>query len=121
MDGDGLKAWVQACVEAGQAAWPSLKLDPDVLARFLVERAAAEAPPALDRAADLYLACACAEGVHGAVEALERTHGEVVRRVLARLDPAQRFVDDALQILRERLFVGSAEVRPKIKDYAGRA
>jgi len=120
MDAPPLPADLRALVEAGQAAWPDLKLEARVLARFIRDRAGGELPPP-ERAADLFIACACVEGLRGAVEALERAHGDVIRRVLARSDRTHVLVDDAHKVVSERLFVGSAGTRPKIGDFAGRA
>jgi RNA polymerase sigma-70 factor (ECF subfamily) len=89
--------------------------------QFLAERAArGELPPA-PLAVDLYIACACAHGVPGAVDAFDRTFGDLMRRTFARGDRAKLFVDDAQQALRERLFVAADGARPKIAEYAGRA
>jgi len=121
-DAPALEEELRARVDAGRAAWPGLELDPRLFVRCLGERTQGGELPSAAHAADLYLACACAHGVGGAVEGLERAFGDVIRRVLARQDRAGILVDDAQQILRERLFVGAAGgVPPKIADYAGRA
>lgn len=108
---------------AGRAAWPGVPVDPVAFARHLAERVDPGADPAAALAAlagsDLYLACACAAGSPGAVEAF-------TRRFCADLGPALHRVgasgsaDDVRQILLERLFVGSAGSPPKIGAYSGR-
>jgi RNA polymerase sigma-70 factor (ECF subfamily) len=72
------------------------------------------------RAADLYLACACAERVRGAIEAFDRAHMSRVGMFLSQLRPSPSFVDDVRQVLRERLFVGKDGAAPRIAEYTGR-
>jgi RNA polymerase sigma-70 factor (ECF subfamily) len=120
-DGPALEAGLRARLEAGRAAWPTLSLDAHRFVAFLAARTEEAELPPLEHAADLYIACACAGGVDGAVALLDGAFGDMIRRVLARRDGSRELADDAQQVLRERLFVGSADARPKIADYAGRA
>src|SRR5947209_4360744 len=53
-----------------RAAWPDFELDEDVLARHVEGLTIDDA----DRAAELFLACACAHGEPKAVAALERRY-----------------------------------------------
>src|SRR5947199_2918002 len=75
-------------VAEGRAAWPDLA----VAAKDLVEFVARQVTPdlaeaALDglRPADLYLACACARGIAGAVAAFDREYMREVDIALARM------------------------------------
>jgi RNA polymerase sigma-70 factor (ECF subfamily) len=106
--------------EAGRAAWPGLSLDFDVFRRYL-ERHTPEGAPPSDHAADMYLACSCAYGVEGAVEAFESTFASDIARAVASIDPSQAFVEDTLQVTRERLLVRRGEEPCKMVEYAGRA
>lgn len=110
---------------AGAAAWPTLSLPPADFTAHLAQRIPAEASDlgaALDdlHAADLYLACACARGLPGAIAAFEATHGPVVVSFIERIDRAPAFVSEVMQLVRQRVFVGSVETPPRIRSYAGR-
>jgi RNA polymerase sigma-70 factor (ECF subfamily) len=106
---------VSSWVEAGRSAWPELAAHVDAEA-FAAWGRAREAGDEV-RAADLFLACACASGAPGALEAFERTVLVKVGSFVARIDGSAAFADELRQLLRTLLFVGAA---PKIADYAGR-
>jgi RNA polymerase sigma-70 factor (ECF subfamily) len=117
----GLAALTAKMERAARAAWPNVDLDGETFFAYLTERWPETV--ALDRwladahATDLYLACACAHGVDGALAAFDRAHLGMVADYLARSRPDAAFVDDVRQSLREKLFVGE---RPKIHEYSGR-
>jgi RNA polymerase sigma-70 factor (ECF subfamily) len=118
-DEAGLEIALRRLFEAGQKAWPGIDLGPEPFVRQLA--ACGAAGPLEDvRAADLYLACACAERVPRAVEAFDRAHLHQVGAYLSRLRPSAAFVDDVRQVLREKLFVGRGGAAPKIGEYNGR-
>jgi RNA polymerase sigma-70 factor (ECF subfamily) len=100
--------------EAGRTAWPELELPAAVFGDYLAARAL---EPDASHGADLYLACACATGLPGALAAFEATYVPMLPSYLARLRPSAELLDEVAQILRERLFVGP---KPKIADYAGK-
>jgi RNA polymerase sigma-70 factor (ECF subfamily) len=102
---------------AAREAWPGLEVTADDFARYLASHAAAGDPPP-DRAADLYLACACAARAPGALEVFERLLASAVARATARIDASRSFTDLVAQDLRTRLLVGDP---PKIAEYEGRA
>jgi RNA polymerase sigma-70 factor (ECF subfamily) len=109
----------------GAAAWPDLNLAPGDFAAHLAARIPAESSDlgaALDElhAADLYLACACARDVPGAIAAFEAAHGPMVASFIARIDRAPAFVSEVMQLVRQRVFVGSVDKPPRIQGYAGR-
>ena len=90
----------------------------------LVERFSGEDDPAEVmrglHAADLYLAFACAGGcprAHAEFEAHFMVH---VGRYVASVDASAAFVDELCQLLRDKLFVGTARTGPKLLDYSGR-
>jgi RNA polymerase sigma-70 factor (ECF subfamily) len=71
-------------------------------------------------AADVYLACACAAGDAQAIAALDRGYLSEVLAVLGRSGVERAAADEAVQRLRERLFVATDARRAKIADYSGR-
>jgi len=115
-------------VAEGRAAWPDLS----VPARDLVEFVARQLTPdladaALDglRPADLYLACACARGLPGAVAAFDRDYMREVDIALARMRIGPPRLNDVKQLVRQRLFVGGGTAGAptsagKISEYGGR-
>lgn len=106
------------------AAWPGVSVPRADFVAYLAERL----PPdrTLDEAAatlplaDLHLACACARSEPGAVEAFDAAYQGEVDRAFARVRPAGLAVDDARQVVRQKLFVGAGGRGPRIRDYAGR-
>ncbi len=120
------KLW--GLVAEGRAAWPELQLE----ARDLIEFVARQLTPdladaALDglRPTDLYLACACAKQLPGAVAAFDRDYMREVDIALARMRIGPPRLNDVKQLVRQRLFVGGgtsgAPTSPgKITEYGGR-
>lgn len=107
--------------EAGRAAWPALPLPADAFVAFVKSHGAgAESEPARLHAADLYVACACAEGIAGALDAFERSFGREIDAAIRRLTGTNDAADIG-QIVRERLFVAQAGRPAKIGLYSGRA
>jgi RNA polymerase sigma-70 factor (ECF subfamily) len=70
------------------------------------------------RPADLYLACACARGVDGALERFERMFGEEIARTAQRFERPGLPADDLIQSLRAKLFAmpGGDGVHPRAPD-----
>jgi RNA polymerase sigma-70 factor, ECF subfamily len=111
----------QRLFELGRAAWPEVDLEPSVFERYFARHATGEPLPAPARAADLYLACACAYGVDGAFAAFERALAGDMARAVASIDSSHAFVEEILQATRERILVRKGGEPAKIADYAGRA
>jgi len=124
-----------AIVAEGRAAWPDLTLDARLVVEFIARQATAElADAALDglRPADLYLACACACQLPGAIAAFDRDYMREVDVALQRMRIGPPRLHDVKQLVRQRLFVGVAgPAGPagqagqtghtgKIAEYAGR-
>ncbi|MCP3139394.1 RNA polymerase subunit sigma-70 [Pyxidicoccus xibeiensis] len=118
---EGLEALLRQHVEAARTAWPTLSLPVETfvrhLARHLPEGKAAEALRNL-RGADLYLACACTTGEPSALRAFEQDILRYIPSRLGALSPS--LVEDVLQVLRERLLVGSETAPPRLGSYGGR-
>ena len=120
------KLW--ALVAEGRAAWPALVVDAPAVVEFIARQISPDlADAALDglRPADLYLACACARQVAGAVAAFDRDYMREVDIALARMRLGSAKVSDVKQLVRQRLFVGGGTSGAptsagKISEYAGR-
>ena len=97
-----------------RAAWPGIALDAGTFARWVESRCDGSERA---HAADLYLACACAQGLPSALAAFDRVFLAQVPAFLARIDRSHAFADEVCQQLREKLFVGTA---PRIAEYSGR-
>src|SRR5262249_33604316 len=65
---------------------------------------------------DVYLCAACAQGQYVAYQALEAAHFPALRTAVQHLVRRTLTVDDVLQEVRTRLFLGSS---PKIATYRG--
>lgn len=106
--------------ETGRAAWPGITLASETFGAHLAAIAELEARGNLAlRGADLYLACAAGYGDALAIEAVERTCIAKLAPALSRIiTPSE--IDDVTQMLRQRLFLGSNDRRPRLLDYAGR-
>lgn len=107
--------------ETARSKWPDLALSAEQFIRHVAERlpgAGAGRPveQALEslHLADLYLACACAAGVPGAVEALEREYLARVPAILARQHRSPETIQEVCQKVRETLFL-----RTRISTYSG--
>jgi len=110
-----LDGWLDAQLAGAKAAWPQLELDEAVLARFAaaLRRRTPEATAKL-RGADLLLASACVLQRPAALAAIDPLVRDEVRRAVTALDPM--LVDDVLQQVREKLFVGEGA---RIAEYSG--
>ncbi len=104
-----------------RAAWPQFELAFDAFDRYLAHHVGPEGPPAEAHVADMYLACACALGSDVALAVFERTFSADMARAVASIDSSRAFIEETLQVLRERLFVSKNGRPGKIAEYAGRA
>ncbi len=109
---------LSAAVAEARRAWPDLVVDEAAFRAHLLDKTKAQSTPLAELCLpDLYLAHACAAGVPGAVEALERTQLDLLDGLLARLGATGAHADEVKQRLRERLLVGP---RARIAAYSGR-
>jgi RNA polymerase sigma-70 factor, ECF subfamily len=95
---------------AARARWPHAPEPDDTFA----ERAASAAAA---RVEDLYLAWWCSSGDAAAIEAFETAHADDLRALAARFRELP--ADELRQYLRIKLFVGSGDAPPRIRDYSG--
>jgi RNA polymerase sigma-70 factor (ECF subfamily) len=108
----------------GRAAHPRLRVGEEAFGRRVARALDAHRAPPLDRlpAEDLYLACACVEGVRGAASVFEAAYGDAIRKAVSRVatSPADR--DEAAQIARQRLLVrGKNDGGPGLANYHGQS
>lgn len=107
-------------VATARAAWPALEVDEAQFVRYVEARALLSgAHPPITHAGDVYLACACAGGVPGAVEAFHGAYRGVIARVLSRRGASSDMADDATQMIHERLLTAMPGTLPKIAEYTG--
>jgi RNA polymerase sigma-70 factor, ECF subfamily len=113
-----------ALCSRGRAAFSTLDLDDGLFIRHLARCAVAgpEGPVPLEELAieDLYLACACIEGVAGAAEAFEARCAGPIRAVLATFTRVASEQEDIGQLVRMAVLVGDRGVSRKIESYQGR-
>lgn len=105
---------MRAAYREAAAAWPKLTLS------FEQFRSAATRWKGCDIApthpADVFLCAACVVGLPMAYQALERAHFPVLRAPIQRIIGDLTGVEDVLQEVRTRLFVGNS---PRIATYRG--
>ncbi|MDY7228029.1 sigma-70 family RNA polymerase sigma factor [Hyalangium rubrum] len=70
-------------------------------------------------AEDLALAMGCAAGHPVALAEFDQRFGADMSAALRRLDPSPGFIDEAMQAVRERLFLRRERSSPKIASYSG--
>jgi RNA polymerase sigma-70 factor (ECF subfamily) len=98
-----------------------LPVDPALLGEALGARAGAEtAELGSLRAADLYLAEACARGDEGALRAFERLYGADLDLAIGKSPGLRIAKDEFRQLVRERLFVAPPGQAPRVASYGGR-
>jgi RNA polymerase sigma-70 factor (ECF subfamily) len=102
-----------AAYDQGRRAWPSFGLTFEEFADHLAALGHRDAPP---HAADLYLAVACQLGSRAAFQVLEREFIVTARAAIQGVVRDPWVVDDVLQDVRRRLFVGPES---KVACYRG--
>lgn len=121
---EALETLLAAHVTAAEAAWPGVVLDPLHFVRFLAHRLTEGGDIAAELtelpAADLYLACACADGDPRAIAAFEERYFRDIDATVAGMRAPTGAADDVKQILRTRFFVASGGRPPAITEFGGR-
>lgn len=120
--GRSVEAWIEELFAAGRAAWPEILLSREAFAQRVSRHLPGddELPSSALHAADLYLACACADRVRGALEAFDARYGHETVAALRGRNASLAEPEELRQVLWEKLFVGRPGAPPKIADYAGR-
>ena len=115
---------LEGLYQAARQAWPGVDLSAGDFAAAVDERIGQTGDPvaalAVLRTADVYLAASVERGRPGAEAELERRLVEAVARVVRTFPGAERFSDEALQGLREKLLLARVGGRPGIGSYSGR-
>jgi RNA polymerase sigma-70 factor (ECF subfamily) len=114
---------IRRFVEAGRRAWPGVGVSPQVLAQHLAHLQSRDGQPPTERfhrAADLYLACACAQGSARALAAFDAHFLSNVDSFVARFDISPQFAAEVRQELRVRLLMAAPGAHPRIAEYSGR-
>lgn len=116
------RAW-----EAARARWPGVDVPRELFARHLAERLPEVSPggalaPVLESLSlvELYLACACAQGLPAATAAFETHYLAKLPGLLGYLKQPAAVVDDICQLTRVKLLVRTPEQAPRMNDYSGR-
>ena len=105
----------------GRKAHPRLRVSEDAFGRGVARCAGGASFQSLEGlvAEDIYLACACAEGVRGAAAAFEAQYARAIRRAVSRAIAAPEDRDDAAQRALQHLLVGTGDAGPAIGKYPG--
>jgi RNA polymerase sigma-70 factor (ECF subfamily) len=117
---------VTANILEARKAWPGVVVEDATFARYLAGRGADRGTGETQgtaglHVADLYLACACAEGDAHAVVTFDRTFLAPLASIVARASFPDHVGAEVTQTLRERLLVGHEGRPPRITEYGGRA
>ncbi|MEJ7600991.1 MAG: hypothetical protein WKG01_24005 [Kofleriaceae bacterium] len=115
----GATSSVERVVAAGRAAYPAIVAS-DELRALIAPHADAALAGGDTRAADLYLAMACARGDTAAIAHLDGTLPSIIRPALARLGGAASDDDEIVQRVRVALFTSTSERKAGIAGYSGR-
>jgi RNA polymerase sigma-70 factor (ECF subfamily) len=118
-----LEALLAEVLASARAAWPDLPLSEVTFLPYLAERLPEEGS-LLDtlrrqHAVDLYLACACTQGLAAAQAALDTSFLPKVDAAVARVEGSGDGAAEVRQRLRERLFTSEEGRLPHIADYQG--
>jgi len=121
---DELEGALTAAMARARKAWPGIDVrDVPGYVAYLGERLPEdlEPLPALEklRCEDLWLAFSCLEGNGKAVASFRRAYAPRLQMALVRLG-TKELVEDVIQRLHERLFVGDEKRPPAISKFAGK-
>lgn len=120
---DPLDAQLGDIVRSARRAWPSVALPLEVflahLAHHVPAGVAIETALARMHTDDLYLACACAQGIPDAVRAFEHHCLPAVEVAVVRFRAASDLVAEVKQRVRERALV-AGDGAPRISGFSGR-
>lgn len=103
-----------------QRRWPELPVSFASFQEAWARHALAPGELDGDHAADLLLACACAENVPGALRRFREHYAPVVASAVRSFDESNAFAEEVYQRLSETLFVDRPERPAKIHRYSGR-
>jgi RNA polymerase sigma-70 factor (ECF subfamily) len=116
---DELEVALREAFERGRTAWPGITLAAEAFVDHLARHLRGGSPLVALKGLhtdDLWLACACLSGSPEALRAFEEHFVPEIHRALHRMKPPEGTVDETVQLLRHRFFVGDG---PKIAEYSG--
>lgn len=126
-EGAALEGMLARAWEGAREQWPTVALPAEPFVKHLAERlpeAAAHGPlaPLLAELslAELYLACACLQGLPSAIQAFEEHYLARLPGLLRNPQQPDSTIEDACQVVRMKLLVATPESGPKLAEYAGR-
>lgn len=113
--------------EDARAQWPTVVLPPKQFVIYLAQRlpepdAHEDFAPLLEKMSlgELYLTCACFQGMPSAHEAFESNYLAKLPAKLKRLNQPDDVLEDVCQLTRVKLLVSTPESAPKIGKYTGK-
>jgi RNA polymerase sigma-70 factor (ECF subfamily) len=110
-------AWLTG-FEEGRRRWPHIELGLESFLAAARDAGLAEAPLVGEAAADAFLAYACARALPRALALFEELLVPGARRAVSKVDAEDAFVQDTLQIFRQKFLVGPP---PGLAAFNGRA
>ncbi len=126
-EGAALEELLTRAWEAGRTRWPAVALPAEPFLRHLAERlpdAAAQGSLGSLLAemslTELYLACACLQGLPSAIQAFEEHYLSRLPALLRNPKQSDSMVEDVCQLVRMKLLVATPESGPKLAEYTGR-
>ncbi len=122
VDGDVLERTLAELCAKARAECADIDLSPALFAAHVARHWGHEPPErwAPLRAADLWLACACAAGDERAVVRFEAQYRAILEQVVARMRLSPDRAADVKQLVRDRLLVGEPGKASRIASYSGR-
>jgi RNA polymerase sigma-70 factor (ECF subfamily) len=106
-------------IAVARAAWPEIHVPDELFLDYIAARRAGVTAEAHLPAADLYLACACVQGVPAALAAFEKRCLAGLVEALVRQDLPRVVAEDAVQNVRQKLLVPPPGTPGRIGDYKG--
>lgn len=117
-----LEARLVRALEVARATWPTVALDSAHFTAHLARHLPPDRPlEALEQLhlGDLYLACACTQGVPAALAAFESRFLPEVARAVARMKLPPSTVDELCQQLRQKMLVSTPDAPARLAAYPG--
>lgn len=125
VDRAALERTLASALARARSASPGVDVGDEAFVRYLGERlprgGALEDDVAAVALEDLFLACGCAHGSAAAIALVEARCLDKAKAALARLRGQDAVADDALQQMRQALFVGTERRPPRIVEYRGQS
>lgn len=119
-----LAARLEDLYRAGSREWPDIPLSEEGFVRALASHLEGDGPVVPDtfHSSDFFIAAACAEGVPGAVTALERAFLSRIPSYIAKVcKPSDRVKpEDVAQTIAEHVVVPAGPRPPRIAEYSGK-